>query len=160
MTRSTMLSFAVITAILAGGCAPKSPSGSKPPGSPPGSAKKHDDHEHGPGPHGGTVFDLGKYHAEFKVDHGKQEATIYILGDDEKTPTPIEAAQIDVTIKTPAFSVELKPVPMEGESGKSSRFVAKHENFGKEQEFEGTATMKSAPSRWKAKFKEEPEPKK
>ena len=49
---------------------------------------------HGAGPHDGTVADWGggKFHVEFTVDHGKKEGTVYILGADEKTPTPIDAA--------------------------------------------------------------------
>jgi len=101
---------------------------------------KANDHEHGPGPHQGTVFDLGKYHAEFTVDHKKQEVTVYILlGSDQDTPAPVTADKLDLTIKEPAFTVELKPVPdAKDPAGKSSRFVGKHEKFGKEQEFAGT----------------------
>ena len=63
------------------------------------SADHADDHGHaghGAGPHDGTLADWGggKYHVEFTVDHDKQEATIYILGDDEKTPSPIKAEKI------------------------------------------------------------------
>ena len=46
-------------------------------------------HEHGTGPHGGTVFDFGRWHAEFTVSHKDQEATVYILVSDEKTRTAI-----------------------------------------------------------------------
>jgi hypothetical protein len=56
-----------------------------------------DDHAHsghGAGPHDGTLADWGggKYHVGFTVDHDKQEATVYVLGDDEKTPSPIKGA--------------------------------------------------------------------
>ena len=53
---------------------------------------------HGAGPHDGTLADWGggKYHVEFTVDHGKQEATVFILGDDEKTASPIKAAEIQL----------------------------------------------------------------
>ena len=33
------------------------------------------------------VFDLGKYHAEFTVDHDKKECTVLVIGADEKTIT-------------------------------------------------------------------------
>jgi hypothetical protein len=33
----------------------------------------------------------GKYHVEFKPDHDKKEATVWILGSDEKTAVPIKA---------------------------------------------------------------------
>lgn len=98
-----------------------------------------DEHVHGPGPHKGTVFDLGKYHAEFTVDHGKKEVVVYILGGDEDTPVPVTADKLSLTIKEPAFTLELKPSPdAKDPAGKSSRFVGTHEKFGKEQEFAGT----------------------
>lgn len=97
------------------------------------------DHSHDVGPHKGTIFDFGKYHAEFTVDHKKQEVTVYILGDDGDTPMPVVADKLDLTIKEPKFTVELKSSPdAKDPAGKTSRFVGKHENFGKEQEFAGT----------------------
>ena len=52
------------------------------------------EHAHGAGPNGGVVFDLGSHHAEFTVDHGKQQCTILVLGDDEKTPAAVAADRI------------------------------------------------------------------
>jgi hypothetical protein len=40
--------------------------------------------DHGPGPHGGTIIEFGKWHGEFCMDHGKKQATVYILGGDAK----------------------------------------------------------------------------
>ena len=53
-------------------------------------------HGHGAGPHDGTLADWGggKYHVEFTVDHEKQEATVYVLGSDEKSPAPIKTDKI------------------------------------------------------------------
>jgi hypothetical protein len=103
----------------------------------------HEGHAHGEGPHGGTVADWGggKYHVEFTVDHDKQEATVYLLGNDEKTPSPIKATDgnLLLTIKEPAFQVELVAQPLEGEAdGVASRFVGKNEKLGVVQEFAGT----------------------
>lgn len=98
-------------------------------------------HTHGEGPHGGTVADWGggKYHVEFTVNHDKQEATVYILGDDEKTPSPIDAAEITLTIKEPSLTATLKASPQEGDGeGKSSRFVGNHEGLGVVREYEGS----------------------
>lgn len=100
-------------------------------------------HAHGAGPHDGTVADWGggKYHAEFTVDHGKQQATVYILGSDEKTPTPIDAASIELSIKDPEMQVTLQASPHESDpQGKSSRFVGTHEKLGVVQEYAGTMT--------------------
>lgn len=98
-----------------------------------------DEHVHGPGPHKGTIFEFGKYHGEFTVDHGKKEVVIYILGGDADTPMSVTADKLNLTIKDPAFTLELKASPdAKDPAGKSSRFVGTHEKFGKEQEFAGT----------------------
>ena len=108
-----------------------------------GDQKDHSEagHSHGAGPHDGTIADWGggKFHAEFTVDHDKQEATVYILAGDEKTLAPIDAAEITVAIKDPDFHVELKANSQAGDSdGKASRFVGNHENFGIVREYEGS----------------------
>jgi hypothetical protein len=117
---------------------------------------------HGAGPHGGTVGDWGggKYHVEFTVDHGKQEATVYVLGSDEKTPAPIKAkdGQLLLTIKEPSFQVSLKAAPQPGDpEGAASRFAGKHERLGKEQEFAGTISGEADGTPYAGDFKEEPE---
>lgn len=121
---------------------------------------KHD-HGHGAGPHDGTLADWGggKYHVEFTVDHDKQEATVYVLGDDEKTATPIKAAdgKLLLTIKEPSFQIELTAMPLEGESeGTASRFVGKHEKLGVVQEFAGTISGEIEGTPYVGDFKEEP----
>ena len=45
-------------------------------------------HQHGKGPNGGVVFDIGKYHAEITVNHDKKECMIVLLGPEEKNPHP------------------------------------------------------------------------
>ncbi|MEX2288120.1 MAG: hypothetical protein WD648_13580 [Planctomycetaceae bacterium] len=116
-------------------------------------------HEHGDGPHDGTLADWGggKYHVEFVVDHDKKEATVYILGSDEKTPTPIKATEIQLSIKSPAFQVALKAAPQKGDpEGSSSQFVGTHENLGKVQEFSGTITGEIEGTPFTGEFAEEP----
>lgn len=104
-------------------------------------AEKHDDHDHGAGPHGGTIIELGKYHAEFTVDHPAKKATVYILDGSARKAEPIQAAKLLLSIREPRFQVDMAPLPEEGDpAGKASRFVATHENFGKEREFEGTVS--------------------
>ncbi len=115
-------------------------------------------HSQGAGPHGGTLADWGggKYHVEFTVDHDKQEATIYVLGDDEKTATPVQATNVALTINEPEMQVELLPVPLDGEAGGlSSRFVGKHEKLGTVQEFEGTISAEINSTPFTGDFKEE-----
>src|SRR5262249_30899832 len=92
-------------------------------------------------------------------DHKAQEATVYILGGDAKKPAPIAVEKLTLSIKNPQFQLELKAVPQEGDpTGKSSRFTGKHENFGKEQEFEGTLSGVVEGKPYAGDFKEE-EPK-
>jgi len=103
----------------------------------PGSEEK-DDHDHGAGPHKGTIGEFGSKHIEFVVNHDTKEATIYILGGDAVKPSPIKAEKITLTIKEPAFKVELKAVPDKDDpAGKASRFVGKDDRFGVKQEFAG-----------------------
>lgn len=121
----------------------------------------HDDHDHhGAGPHGGTIAEWGggMYHIEFTVDHDKKESVVYVLGGDAKTPAPIKAAAVMLTINEPSFQVELTAQPLEGESkGMSSRFVGQHDSLGKVQEFAGTVTAEVDGTPFAGDFKEEAE---
>jgi hypothetical protein len=114
---------------------------------------------HGAGPHGGTLTDWGggKYHVEFTVDHGKKEATVYILGSDEKTPAPIKAETIHVAINDPQTELDLTAQPLEGEAeGTSSRFVGTHDTIGIMREFAGTISGEIEGTPYTGDFKEEP----
>lgn len=98
-------------------------------------------HSHDNPPNGGTIVDWGngKYHVEFTVNHDKQEATVYILGGDVQTATPIAAEEIQLAINEPKFQIALKASAQDGDGeGKSSRFVGTHEGFGVVREYEGT----------------------
>lgn len=123
--------------------------------------ESHDDegHAHGEGPHGGTVADWGggKFHVEFTVNHDEQEATVFILGDDEKTALPIDAKEITLAINDPAFQVTLKASPQEGDSdGRASRFVGNHENLGIVKEYEGSMSGAVDGTPYSGNFKEVP----
>jgi hypothetical protein len=104
----------------------------------------HDhNHDHGDGPHGGTLTDWGggTYHVEFTVDHDAQEATVYVLGADEKTPMPIKPMgnALLLTILEPAFQIELAPRPLAGEEGGlASCYVGSHASLGIVRELAGT----------------------
>ncbi len=118
----------------------------------------HEGHAHGAGPHDGTVADWGggKFHVEFTVDHDKQQATVYILGSDEKTPTPIDAASIELSIKDPEMQVTLQASPQEGDTeGKASRFIGTHEKLGVVQEYAGTLTGVVDGTPYSGDFKEQ-----
>jgi hypothetical protein len=129
---------------------------------PPPTAQKAEapaEHHHGAGPHGGAVADWGggKYHVEFTVDHDKKEATVYILGSDEKSPAPVKASKLLLSINEPAFQVDLAPQPLAGEGeGTSSRFVGQQDNLGKVQEFAGTISGEVDGTPFAGDFKEVP----
>lgn len=123
----------------------------------------HDDdhHAHGAGPHDGTLADWGggKYHVEFTVDHDKKEAVIYVLGSDEKTPAPVKTAdgKLLLTIREPAFQVELAARPLAGESGAvSSCYAGTHESLGIVREFAGTISGEVDGTPFAGDFAEEP----
>lgn len=111
--------------------------------SPPKAEKKHVHAGHAPGPHDGTLADWGggRFHVEFTVDHDKREATVYILGDDEKTRQPIATETIQLTIQDPSMQVTMTAAPQDGDApGTTSRFVGNHEGLGVVQEYAGTIT--------------------
>ncbi len=116
-------------------------------------------HAHGVGPHDGTVADWGggKYHVEFTVDHDKQQATVYVLGSDEKTAAPIDAESIELSIMDPEMQVILQASPQAGDpAGKSSRFIGAHEKLGVVQEYAGTMTGVVDGIPYSGDFHEEP----
>jgi hypothetical protein len=116
-------------------------------------------HTHGAGPHGGTLTDWGggAYHVEFTVDHDKKEATVYIVGSDEKSPVPIKADSIHLVINDPMTEMDLAAKPLEGEAeGTSSRFVGTNDTIGIVKEFAGTISGVVGDTPYTGDFKEEP----
>lgn len=117
------------------------------------------EHGHGAGPHGGTLTDWGggAYHVEFTVDHDKKEATVYIIGGDEKSPAPIKADKVQLVINDPMTEMELVARPLEGEPpGMASRFVGTHDTIGIVKEFAGTISGEVEGTPYTGDFKEEP----
>jgi hypothetical protein len=126
-----------------------------------GHAHDDDHHSHGAGPHDGTLADWGggKYHVEFTVDHDKKEAVIYVLGSDEKTAAPVKTAdgKLLLTIREPAFQVELAARPLAGEvDGKSSCYGGTHESLGIVREFTGTISGEVDGTPFAGEFAEQP----
>ena len=117
-------------------------------------------HGHAAGPHGGTIADWGggKFHVEFTVDHDKKEATVYVLGSDEKSPTPVKTTDgtILLTINEPSFQVTLQAAPLDGEAdGMASRFTGSHESLGIVQEFAGSMSAEVDGTPYAGDFAEE-----
>jgi hypothetical protein len=144
----------VVAGLSAAGC--NKPADPVKPAAPAAQTAKSDDHDHGAGPHGGTVLDFGNYHAEFCMDHAKKQATVYILDRKIKNPVPIPVTKLLLSIKKPTFQVDLVAAPLDADpKGSASRFVATHENFAKEQEFEGTVSGEIDGKPYLGDFKEE-----
>jgi hypothetical protein len=155
MKRFCLLFVCLSYALFLTGCGPTAPQGEKKADS----AKPAEHAGHGAGPHEGVVTDWGggKYHVEFTVDHDKKSATVYVLGGDEKTPAPVKATKVMLSINEPVFEVELKPQPLDGEAdGACSRFVGTHENLGIVREFAGTISGEIESTPYAGDFKEEP----
>lgn len=120
-----------------------------------------DHHDHGAGPHDGTLADWGggTYHVEFTVDHDKKEAVIYVLGSDEKTAAPVKTGdgKLLLTVREPAFQVELAARPLAGEGdGKSSCYGGTHESLGIVREFAGTISGEVDGTPFAGEFAEHP----
>ena len=105
------------------------------------------EHAHGAGPNGGVVFDLGSHHAEFTVDHGKHECTILVLGDDEKTPTAIAAAEFILNIQetktadgTVVAPMTITMSPANATDGIADTFVGTDPGIGNVADFAGTVS--------------------
>jgi len=157
----------LVAALAMAGCGPQGggppPGADKGKGADKGSGKK-DDHAHGKGPNGGVVFDLGKYHAELTVDHDKKELTVLILGEDEKTPTPVAVKELTVTTK-PTKTKEGKIVPpmtikllsRDEKAGKATKFVGTDPGLGNVADFEGIVLGEIDGKPSQGEFKEEPE---
>ncbi len=157
-----LMSVSALLALAVGCGQPAAPPTVAPAASGP-TADAHDDlahaHGHGAGPHDGTLIDWGggAYHVEFTVDHDKKEATVYILGSDEKSPSPIKAGTIHLTINDPMTELDLAAMPLEGEAeGTSSRFVGTHDTIGIVKEFAGTISGEIEGTPYTGDFKEEP----
>lgn len=109
---------------------------------------KKDEHApHGLGPNGGVVFDLGKYHAEFTVDHPKKECYILVIDGEDKDakPLPITVKNLVVTTKETKTKegkvvppMTIKMLPQAEKDGKASKFVGTDPGLGNVADFAGT----------------------
>ena len=144
------------------GCAPQKSAAEKtaPTAATNGSAAhvEAEEHTHGVGPHGGVVADWGggKYHIELTVDHDKKEATVYVLGEDQKTAAPVKADSVLLSINDPKFQVELKASPQDGETSGASRFIGTHDNLAVVREYSGTISAEVDGTPFAGEFSEEP----
>ena len=122
-----------------------------------GEGKNEHDHPE-KGPHGGPLAEWGeeKYHAEVTFDHGKKQATVYILDGEAKKPAPVAAETVTLSLTNvkPPVQVTLKADPQEGDAkGQASRFTGTHDQLGKEMDFEGEVSGTVAGTPYAGTFK-------
>jgi len=92
------------------------------------------------GPHKGAIVEWGEeeFHVEYTSDKDGN-VTVYILGKDVKTATPIKADKIQLSNKDPKFDLELKAAPEKSDPmGKSSTFKGKLPDAAKGKKLSGT----------------------
>jgi hypothetical protein len=148
----------LVLALTMMGCSGK---GGTPNGKPKKEGDKNEQHAHGKGPNGGVVFDLGKYHAEFTVDHPRKQCMILILGDDEQTHTPVAAKEFTLTTKatktqegTTVEPMTIKLLPTDEKDGKATTFVGTDPGLGNVADFAGTVLGEINGKPSEGKFKE------
>lgn len=109
------------------------------------SHKKRAMHRHGVGPHGGIVFDLGKYHAEFVLDSTTGACQLYILDDDEESPLAVAVKELVLTVQSgkknddkslPQTSVQLRPI--HEQEGKATQLTGREPGLTDITMFQGT----------------------
>lgn len=153
--------------VLLAGCKQEGAAGTKPavnknPGAS-NTSKKEETHTHGKGPNGGVVFDLGKYHAEFTVDHPKKECTILIVTGDDKDAKALPVASKEFTLTTKETKtaegkvvppMTIKMIAKDEANGKAAKFVGSDTGLGNVADFEGTVLGEIDGKPSKGEFKE------
>lgn len=97
-------------------------------------------HSHEPR-HGGIVQSIGDFHLELVHDPKNGEISLYIMGNDEGIAHPIEAQPLTAQVRQDddedLLSVELNPIPLEGEGkGSASRFAGTEARMAGKKPFE------------------------
>ena len=150
-TYAKTIGFGLLAALGATGCGPKSDApkadAAKAESKKAEPAKEGDHHTHGQGPNGGVIFDLGKNHAEFTVDHDRRECALFIMGGDENDLKPMAVAAKELTLTTkptktkdgkavPAMTIAM--LPKDAKDGKAVKFVGTDPGLGNVADFAGT----------------------
>ena len=140
----TFIATATLAALLSlAGCNKQNPASTSKPSAT--SEKKTEAHAHGIGPNGGLVFELGKYHAEFLVDHERKECTVHLLSSDETNPKPVKVDARDLMLTTkeiktpdgkiiPRIILKLQP---RLDKSDVTIFTGKDQGFGNNVNFAG-----------------------
>ena len=138
--KCSMIASSVCAALLlVGGCAKSTEQNLSTEPAPPSTASEP--HTHGNGPNGGVVFDLGAQHAEFTVDHDKQEATVLFF------ERPVAATELILNIHETQTADGTTVAPMtviltatDAADGKAAKFVGADPGIGNVADFAGTVS--------------------
>lgn len=104
-------------------------------------------HAHGTGPNGGVVLDLGKYHAEFTVDHPNSSCAFQFITGDRADASPLQVAAQGFSLTTKKTQTQagqvvapmtIKMSPVDESDGKASKFVGTDPGLGNVADFAGT----------------------
>ena len=127
-------------------------------------SKTHDHDHHGEGPNGGIIFDLGKHHAEFTVDHPKMEFSVHFIAGDDKNAKPLWVAATELTLTTKEAKTKegkvvppmtIKLLPQDVKEGKASKFVGTDPGIANIADFEGIVNGEIGGKPSSGEFKEE-----
>ena len=126
---------------------------------------KADDHPlHGEGPNGGVIFDLGKQHAEFTVDHPMKECMVLLLNGEHKGATEMAVTAKELTLTTKAtknkegkvvLPMTITLLPKNSKDGKASKFVGTDPGLSNIVDFAGTVIGEIDGKPSQGEFKEE-----
>ena len=147
------------------GCADKKAGPTKSAGTKSGSkgSAKAEEHNHGKGPSGGVVFDLGKYHAEFTADHAAKECAVNFIAGEDHNAKPLFVGATELTVSTKETKtadgkvvapMTIKLLPKDTKDGKASKFVGTDAGLGNVAEFAGTVLGEVDGKPAKGEFKE------
>ena len=91
----------------------------------------------------------------------EKEATVWILGMDEKTAARVKADKLRLVVSntTPKIEIDLLPADKDA-SGTASAFTGTSDGFGVEMEYKGTVTVTVDGKTYSRDFAEKAEPKK
>jgi hypothetical protein len=157
--KSTALGFTI--ALLANGCGDR-PAAPTTAANPP-AVEGEGEHIHGKGPNGGVIFDFGRYHAEFTVNHERKECTVVVLSGENEQAKPKEVSAKELMLTTletktkegkvvPPMTIVLKPV--DEKDGKAAKFTGTDPGLGNVADFAGTVAGEVNRKPAKGEFKE------
>ena len=130
-----------VALMVVSGCAKPTAEQGGPSAEPAPASAESKPHTHGSGPNGGVVFDLGAQHAEFTVDHDKQQATILFF----ERPVAATGLILNIQETKTAHGTTVAPMTVtlaatDAADGKAAKFVGTDPGIGNVADFAGTVS--------------------